>query len=419
VTPLWWAAGCALVFLGLNVNDPYMVPVQNWSAPALVAAGVAGLALVARRHRWPLVLLWAMVPLAVLGAEAIFHLRKARVMTAEPSEIAQLGRHFMVGYRRVEDIAPLATKGLIGGVFVTGRNLEGRSAQDLAQEIAGLQERRRKAGLPPLMVATDQEGGCVSHLSPWLPRRASLASVAEVPPDQRQAAARQLGRQHGDDLSAVGVSVNFAPVLDLRRSTERHWLDFRSLIYKRAISDDAEVVGQLGAAYAAGLAEHGIRATVKHFPGMGRITEDTHHFRARLDTPRDELEATDWRPFRATLSAVPTAMMMVGHITLDSIDPDRPASHSRRVVDGLLRKEWGFQGLVVTDDLTMTPIYQHGLCTAVSEALSAGVDLLLVAFDGKQFYRAMDCALEARRQGRLDPAMLDASDRRLRSAAVP
>lgn len=105
--------------------------------------------------------------------------------------------------------------------------------------------------------------------------------------------------------------------------------------------------------------------------------------------------------------------MMVGHITLASIDPDRPASHSRRVVDGLLRKDWGFQGLIVTDDLTMSPIYQHGLCTAVGETLSAGVDMLLVAFDGKQFYRAMDCALAAKRDGKLDLAMLDASDQRL------
>jgi beta-N-acetylhexosaminidase len=222
-----------------------------------------------------------------------------------------------------------------------------------------------------------------------------------------------MGSGHGRDLSAIGVTVNFAPVLDLRAEQPAGPLDFNSLISRRAISSDPAVVGEVATAYAWGLTATGVRPTVKHFPGLGRVEQDTHHFRAFLPASREELEATDWRPFRRVLADNPQAMMMVGHVTLTTIDPDRPASHSRRVVQDLIRRDWGYGGLVVTDDLNMSPIYHHGLCRAVTEALNAGVDLLLVAFDGRQFYRVMDCALEAWRRGELDRAALAASRERL------
>ena len=107
---------------------------------------------------------------------------------------------------------------------------------------------------------------------------------------------------------------------------------------------------------------------------------------------------------------------MIGHVTLTSVDPDRPASHSKRVVDGIVRKKWNYQGVVMTDDLVMGAIYQRNVCTAVVEALNAGVDLLLVAFDGAQFYRIFACAVAASAEGRLDAAMLGDSEVRLRGA---
>lgn len=398
---LWYAAGLGLVLIGANVNDPYLVPVQGWSIPTVVALGLIGLALLLRaRYRRPVLMLalWAAVPVSVLAAEGVFLARKERVLSARPDTVAQLGRRFMVGYTRFDEVETLAARGLIGGIYVTRRNLTGRSAEDLRHDIARLQDVRRRSGLPPLLVAADQEGGSVSHLSPWLPARPGLSSVADLPPDRRDAAARELGLLHGRDLAGLGVNVNFAPVLD--RRTDQGWnpLDFRSQIPKRAISADPGEIGEIAAAYAEGLAEEGVRATVKHFPGLGRIRADTHHFRAQVDATSEELEKTDWRPFRRLLSGTPGAMMMVGHVTLAAIDPDRPASHSRRVIQDLVRNHWGFRGMVVTDDLTMSPIYHHGLCTAVTEALDAGVDMLLVAFDGKQFYRAMDCALSGQRQ---------------------
>ena len=164
-----------------------------------------------------------------------------------------------------------------------------------------------------------------------------------------------------------------------------------------------------------GLEASGVGAAVKHFPGLGRVRADTHHFSAELDTPVDELEASDWIPFRKVLSGS-KAQLMVGHVTLTSVDPDRPASHSKRVVDGIIRKKWNYQGVVITDDLVMGAIYQRNVCTAVVEALNAGVDLLLVAFDGAQFYRIFGCAMTASVEGRLDAAMLGESDMRLKAA---
>ncbi len=126
-----------------------------------------------------------------------------------------------------------------------------------------------------------------------------------------------------------------------------------------------------------------------------------------------ELEATDWLPFKAVLSGS-RARLMLGHVTLTAVDPDRPASHSKRVVDGIIRGTWNYQGIIITDDLVMGAIYQHDVCTAVVEALNAGVDLLLVAYDGAQFYRIFACASAGYDRGKLDPETLRASDMRLK-----
>ena len=165
-------------------------------------------------------------------------------------------------------------------------------------------------------------------------------------------------------------------------------------------------------AFSQGLRKAGVGATLKHFPGLGRIEADTHHFQAHLDAGIDDLTASDWRPFRAVVEDGQAALM-VGHVVLDAIDPNRPASHSKAVVQGLLRDRWRHQGLVISDDMVMSPIYQHDFCTAVTEALNAGVDLLLVAYDGRQYYKAMDCALTALHHGELDRDMLAQSAARL------
>jgi beta-N-acetylhexosaminidase len=416
----FWIVGLLLLAAGANLYDPYLVPFREWGWLAILAAALMGLAVLWRlkncSSRKLLLALWFAVPIALASAQGLFEWRKAQVLMATRGEAARLGSHFITGYWRLEDIAPLAEKGLIGGIFVTGHNIEGRSAEALGDEIAYLQSLRRAAGLPPLIVATDQEGGIVAHLSPPLTRFPSLSNLADLPPAEQTQEARLQGERQGRELAALGITADFAPVVDLKRQMPANPLDFNSHIGQRAISSDPTVVASVALAFAQGLAAAGVQATVKHFPGLGRVGEDTHHFSAHLDTPLAELANSDWQPFRTVLAGS-NSMLMIGHVALDAVDPDRPASHSKRVVQDLIRKQWAFDGLIVTDDLVMGAIYHHGFCTTIVEALNGGVDLLLIAFDGSQYYGAMACALAALREGQIDPSMLALSEERMKAAA--
>lgn len=418
---LVWVTGLVFVFAGVNNNDPYLVVLRGTGNLLLAITSVAVVFTLVRRDAWRrgrwagklLVVLWCLPPLAILTSHVTFELRKRSVLQTEPARARSLGRHFIVGYSSFDEVARLAEQGLIAGIYVTRHNVAGRTAAALKAEIAALQDRRRIAGLPPLIVAADQEGGIVSHLAPPLTALPSLASLAELAPDEQRAKAEEFGRIHGREMASLGVNLNFAPVLDLRPAARRNRFDFNTLISQRAISDDPAKVSMIAAAYIHGLEASGVGATVKHFPGLGRVRADTHHFSADLDTPIGELEATDWRPFREVLSTS-DARLMVGHVAVGALDPGRPASHSKAVIDGLIRKTWNYQGIVVTDDLVMGAIYQHDFCTAVVEALNAGVDLLLVAYDGAQFYRIFACASNAANRDALDTGMLRDSEIRLK-----
>jgi beta-N-acetylhexosaminidase len=408
----------AFLFIGFNKNDPYLISLRGAGNIAVAAVGVAVAVVLIRRGYWNgtakkiLVLLWCVVPVSVFAAHLRFEWRKYDVLHTETSTAHKLGQHFVVGYSSFYEVAALAEKGLIAGIYVTRHNLRGRSAEALRSEIAELQVLRRAVGLPPLIVAADQEGGIVSHLAPVLTELPGLATLADLPADLRDRMAEEYGRTHGRELAGLGVNVNFAPVLDLRPLARLTRFDFNTLIGRRAISGDPAKVADVALPYVRGLEMSGVGATVKHFPGLGRVRGDTHHFSADLETPIDELESSDWQPFRRTLAGS-RAMLMVGHVRLTAADSDRAASHSKKVIDGIIRKRWNYQGVIITDDLVMGAIYQHDVCTAVVEAINAGVDLLLVAFDGAQFYRIFACASAAAGQAKLDSTMLGASEARL------
>jgi beta-N-acetylhexosaminidase len=415
-----WPSGCLAVFASSSIYDPYLIMLRGPSGIGLLIASFAVAAALVLCGFWSnrgiagrlLVLLWCLPSLAMLAAQMTYETRRNSVLQAEGPQFKALGRHFIVGYNSFDEVAPLAAKGLIGGIYVATHNIAGRTSQDLKEEIAKLQATRRAGGLPPLIVATDQEGGIVSHLSPQLTPLPALSTLAPLPPDQRADAAELFGRIHGRELAELGVTLNFAPVVDLLR-VHPHFLDSNSLISRRAISGDPSVVAEIASAYIHGLEREGVEATVKHFPGLGGVETDTHHFRADLDTAVNELEASDWIPFRQTL-ARSTAFLMIGHVAVSAIDRTRPASHSKPVIHDLVRGKWSFQGIIVTDDLVMGAVYRHA-CTAAIEALNAGTDLLLVAYDGQQYFGIFDCVLAAFDRHELDSAALQSSDARLES----
>ncbi|WP_312016983.1 glycoside hydrolase family 3 N-terminal domain-containing protein [Bradyrhizobium jicamae] len=327
-TALAWIAGLVFVLAGIHNNDPYLVMLRGTGNLVLAVTSIVVAVLLlrgcclreSRRAGKLLVALWCLPPIALLASHATFELRKQGVLRTEPARARLLGQHFIVGYSSFDEVARLAEAGLIGGIYVTRHNAAGRTGAALKGEIAALQDKRRVAGLPPLIVAADQEGGIVSHLAPPLAKLPALASLTDLAPDQQRAKAEEFGRIHGQELASLGVNLNFAPVLDLRPGARRNRFDFNTLISQRAISDDPINVGTIASAYIHGLEASGVAATVKHFPGLGRVRTDTHHFNADLDTPVDELEAADWRPFREVLSTT-DARLMVGHVAVSALDP--------------------------------------------------------------------------------------------------
>jgi beta-N-acetylhexosaminidase len=420
------AAALILIAVSFNLDDPAFLSARAWAPIALLAASAAGLAssFAAERSaiqspaRLALLALWLSVPAALAGSWFAGRLREERIL-ATPPELGQLyGRHFIIGYDDIGDVEPLVARGLVGGVFVTQRNAAGRGVEELRAEIAHLRNLRREAGLPPLIVAADQEGGLVSRLSPPLPAHPPLSMLASLPSAERRARAWQEGEAMGSELHALGVTLDFAPVVDLRTDRNVGTPDFGSRIDRRAIDADPAIVAEIATAFAQGLDAKGVKATLKHFPGLGRVPEDTHAVRARLAAPATELDTTDWATFRQVLAHAPAAVM-ASHAIVDAIDPDHPASQSKAAIDSLLRGAWGFDGIVVTDDLIMGAVFRHDICSGVVASLNAGVDLLLVSYDGRQFYRLIDCVLTAERDGKLDRASIAASDARLRARFEP
>jgi beta-N-acetylhexosaminidase len=326
-----WFLGLVCLFAGVNINEPYLVALRGVGITVLPATCAVVFIFLIKQGYWSgrgilgrlLILLWCLPSLAVLYAHISLEVRKRSVLATNAMQAHALGQHFVVGYSSFDEIAPLAERGLIAGIYIARHNIEGRTAQALKSEITALQGMRRIAGLPRLIVAADQEGGIVSHLSPPLTSLPALATLAGLPADIRAKRAEEFGRMHGRELAELGVNQDFVPVLDLRPAASRNRFDFNTLIGQRAISGDPVTVTEIGLAYVRGLDAFNVRATVKHFPGLGRVRADTHHFSANLDTSLEQLEESDWRPFRDVLAAS-KAQLMIGHVTLTAVDPDPP-----------------------------------------------------------------------------------------------
>lgn len=426
------ALAVALCCLGLDWRSPMLASVRPSSFPVVLALslGLAGWS--ARKITLTgigtLPRLWALAILALsavggvgaLAAESQHQQAKSEILATDPQTLQRIGRHLIAGYTDHRRIRELIEARAVSGVFITKRNIGRRSAKDVADEIASWQKLRREQGLPPLIIAADQEGGDVSRLSPPLPQMPPLARViAQAQTDEaRRAAARDYGLKQGRELARLGVTLNFAPVVDLNYNI-RSRADAHTRIYRRAIGRDPALVSTVADAYCQGLAEAGVACTLKHFPGLGRVAKDTHVADAKLDTPAVELEQSDWVPFRQGPRPSST-LIMVGHVHLASVDPENPASRSRKVVNGIIRQRWKHDGLLVTDDLSMRAAYagqqRWGLGatgSAAVAALNAGVDLVLISFDSDQIYSILSALMLALRDGRLDAEMLAASDQRL------
>jgi beta-N-acetylhexosaminidase len=252
------------------------------------------------------------------------------------------------------------------GFILFARNCESRDqVRDL---VAALRDSIDDADAPVLI---DQEGGRVARLKPPHWRAHSPARrfgvLAERDAVAAQAAVRLNYRLIGLMLADLEITVDCAPVLDLLLP-ETHLV-----IGDRAFSADPEVVALLGAAAAEGLMSAGVLPVIKHIPGHGRATADSHLELPRVGTPRDTLEATDFMPFKR-LAHLPIAM--TAHVVYEALDPSAAATVSSTVIADVVRGNIGFDGLLLTDDLSMKAL-TGGLGERTRNALAAGCDIAL------------------------------------------
>ncbi|MDY0061772.1 MAG: beta-N-acetylhexosaminidase [Myxococcota bacterium] len=293
----------------------------------------------------------------------------------------------------------VAHRGL-GGVVLFSRNI---ATPDQTRELVDALRQASPSPLP-LLVAVDQEGGAVARFREPFTRFPPMARLGEVgDPELAQA----VGRVLGSELAAVGVNLDFAPVLDVLTRADN------PAIGRRALATEPSRVALLGTRLIAGLQDAGVAACAKHFPGHGDAALDSHHQLPVLPHTRERLQQVELPPFVAAC-AVPVATVMVGHLLLPRLDPEQPASLSRPLIQGLLREELGYQGVVVTDDLEMAPIAEGvGMARAAELGLHAGVDLFLVCHRLDRQQELLDALCEAVVQGRVPRQRLEESWERL------
>lgn len=321
---------------------------------------------------------------------------REKVLQANPHKLQELGQRFILGYRDFEEIKLLVEYGAVGGVYITRRNIQGKTFSQVQNEIALLQHIQKKAGRPALIVAADQEGGIVSHLSPLLTQLPPLSEVIQnKSADDRWQATENYATLQAQELSKLGITLNLGPVADLKM-TLPDFKDKHSLISKRAISEDPHIISEVGTTYCQTLTRWNISSTLKHFPGLGRVQGDSHFTTLKMPTDISVLAETDWLPFKYISQNCNSAAIMVSHIILPDVDPHHPASVSHKVVDGIMRRHLNLKGKLLTDDFSMGPIVSRpgGIGKASLDALNAGIDNILISYDNDLYYPAMAYLLQ-------------------------
>jgi beta-N-acetylhexosaminidase len=343
----------------------------------------------------------------------------------EPDIRAKIGQMLLVGFRgttaeaSASVLADIRERGL-GGVVLfsvdqptgsTTRNVE--SADQLAALTAALQTASLEAPLGlPLVISVDEEGGQVARLGPGhgFPATESAAALgARNDAAYTRAAASAMAAT----LAAAGVNLNLAPVVDLNVNPDNPIIG----ALDRSFSADPAVVVSQAAAFVAGQHEREILTTLKHFPGHGSATGDTHLGVVDVTDTWSELELM---PFADLVADGLADAVLTAHVFNATLDPQHPATLSRATITGILRDRLGFDGLVLSDDMQMGAIRQaYGYEQAVELAINAGVDVLTIAnqqlFEEGIVGRTVDLIVAAVGDGAISEARIDESWRRIRA----
>ncbi len=245
-----------------------------------------------------------------------------------------------------------------------------------------LYQAARDGGQPPPLIGIDQEGGqlmAVTGGTTELPGNMALGAT------RSPELAEQTGRVLARELLAMGINLNFAPALDINSNP------FNPVIGIRSFGDSPELVSELGQAMIRGIQAEGVMATAKHFPGHGDTDFDSHHGTPVVSHVMAHVQAVELAPFRAAIAAGVGAVM-TAHVRFSAFDDALPATLSPTVLTDLLRRDLGFDGLILTDAMDMDSVARFGRRESVEGALNAGADLVLLAHVPDQLQLARETA---------------------------
>ncbi len=299
------------------------------------------------------------------------------------------------------DISTMISQFHVGAVllFTANNNISNKV------QLKGLIQQMQSNSAVPMIVAIDQEGGTVDRLQALDgPRRSAADIGATNDPSKAEAA----GIQDAQDLASYGFNLNLAPVVDVTNV-------YNPQLHDRTYGHNVALVTKMAQAYLQGLQQSGkVLGTLKHFPGLGDVGVDPHSGVPNLYRSKSNLEAIDWAPYRTLIQQGNVHAIMVTHEIVHALDSSVPSSLSYKVVTGILRNELGFQGVIITDSLTMegiTAYYTEGQAAAV--AVEAGSDLLMGASTPADVASMIQGIKQAIDAGTISQQRIDDSVRRI------
>ena len=321
--------------------------------------------------------------------------------------VREAGQRVMVGFHGHEasaDVKRMIQDYGAGSVILFARNVA--TPEQVAELVRELQAEARAAGHDlPLLVAVDQEGGRVARMrapwTEWPPLRALGRRGSEE-------TARKMGETLAAELHACGIRLDFAPVMDVDTNPKN------PVIGDRSFGADPDLVGRLGAAMIGGLQGGGVAACAKHFPGHGDTEVDSHLDLPTVEHSRSRLEDVELRPFRVAIGAG-VASIMTAHVIVRALDEELPATLSPRIVDGLLRKELKYDGVICSDDLEMKAVAERWSPAPLAVlAAKAGCDLLPVCAAHDAQVEALEGLVKAVESGEISWKAMDEACARMR-----
>lgn len=326
---------------------------------------------------------------------------KVDKLVANMSDADKVGQLLMIGIHGKtlnDDAKFMLNEYRVGGIILFDRNME--SKDQVKSLITDINKTSKSAGLTPLFIGIDQEGGAVARMEDQLIKVPLAEELGKEPIEQ----AVSLAKQSGTELKDLGFNINFAPVADL------------GLTYGRSFSTNPDDVVRYASAVGKAYDEAGLWYSYKHFPGIGKTDVDLHEDTSVVPVSKETLLNEDTKVFVDLIkqSKPNTYAIMVSHAMYPQIDPDHPSSLSKAIITDWLRKDMGYNGVVVTDDMDMGALAKHYTFGDMAvQSILAGSDILLVCHEYEHMQEAYNGLMKAVKDGRISKERLDESVKRI------